>query len=66
MEIQVVAEAVEYAVIYNKKIEKVSFYIHEKSIVMSGIDHNDELVSGAQMEISKEDFIKLSKIVLNQ
>lgn len=66
LEIQVVAPAVEYATVYNKKIDKVSFCINDKSVVISGQDTSDELVDGAQMEVSREHFIKLARVILNQ
>jgi hypothetical protein len=65
METQVIIEATEYALIYNKKVEKVSFYIHDKCIVISGLDKNDEVIQGLQLEVGSSDFLKLSKLMLS-
>jgi hypothetical protein len=65
METQVIIEATEYALIYNKKVEKVSFYIHNNCVVISGLDKKDNVVQGLQLEVGSSDFLKLSKLMLS-
>lgn len=65
MEIQIITEATEYATMYNSNIEKVSFYIHDKCVVISGLDKNEEVVNDTQVEISKEEFLKIAKLLSN-
>ncbi len=66
MEIQIITEATEYATMYNSNITKVSFYIQENCVVISGLDNNEKVVNDNQVEISKEDFLKISKLLSYQ
>lgn len=65
MEIEIKLDATEYALHYDKNIEKVCFYVHDKCVVISGLDKNDEVVKDVQVEISKEDALKLAKTLLS-
>jgi hypothetical protein len=66
MEIEVKVNATEYALVYNKKVEQVCFYLHEECVVISGIDKKDNVINNLQLEISKSDFLKISKLLSNQ
>ena len=61
MEIELICETTEYAVYYNKIIEKASFHIHENCLVISFCDKDQTVIS--QGEISIEDARKLAKIL---
>lgn len=61
MDIQLICDTTEYAVYPDKKIEKTVFYIHEKCLVISFCDKNEEVIT--QSEISVEDARKLAKIL---
>jgi hypothetical protein len=65
METQVIIEATEFVAVYDKKVERVSFYIHDKCVVISGLDKDDEVIQTFQLEISSSDFLKLSKLMLS-
>lgn len=64
MEINVLLKATEYAILYDKNIENICFYIHENCVVISGLDKNEKVIN--QFEVEKNEFIKLSKLILNQ
>lgn len=66
MIIQIITEATEYATMYDSNIVKVSFSIQDNCVVISGLDGNEEVVNDNQLEISKEDFLKISKLLSNQ
>jgi hypothetical protein len=65
METQVIIEATEFVAVYDEKVERVSFYIHDKCVVISGLDKDDEVIQAFQLEISSSDFLKLSKLMLS-
>lgn len=64
MEINVLLKATEYAILYDENIENICFYIHENCVVISGLDKNEKVIN--QFEVEKNEFIKLSKLILNQ
>lgn len=61
MEIELICETTEYAVVPDKKNEKTVFYIHENCLVISFCDKNEEVIT--QSEISIEDARKLAKVL---
>lgn len=68
MEISAIVEAAEVNLAHhgnNKNVERVSFYIYNSSIVISGLDKSDNVVKGVQIEIDKDDAIKIANLILN-
>lgn len=61
MEVELKLKATEYAILYDKKIEEICFYIHENCVVISGLDKNEKVIS--QFEVERSEFIKLTNLV---
>lgn len=65
MELEVKLNATEYAIVYDAEIVKVCFYIYDKGVVISGLNKQDKVVNDAQLEVSREDFLKLASLLNN-
>jgi hypothetical protein len=63
MNVQLECEVTEFNVMPDEENEKNIFYFHEKSLVISFANKDEEVIS--QSEISREDTIRLAKLILH-
>lgn len=63
MNVQLECEVTEFNVYPNEDNEKDIFYFHNDSMVINFADRDEEVIS--QSEISREDAIKLAKLILH-
>jgi hypothetical protein len=61
MEVELRLKATEYAILYDTRIEEICFYLNEKSVVISGLDNNEKVIS--QFEVERSEFVKLTNLV---
>ncbi len=60
--ISIECNVTEFSVYPNEEYEKVLFYLDNKSIVISFLDENDNVLT--QSEIEKKDAINLANVIL--
>lgn len=63
MNVQLECEVTEFNVYPNDNNDKNVFYFHNNSMVISFTDINGEVI--CQSEVSREDTIKLAKLILH-
>jgi len=61
MEVELRLKATEYDILYDERIEEICFYLNEKSVVISGLDKDEKVIS--QFEVERSEFVKLTNLV---